>query len=481
MNVFEFFARASMATKGMAEVIRGSFLQSQFLVARTAAWGPLDQAGYVERFSHWAAVCARFNATAVSSVPLRLYAARGNGQAKARRGRALKTHEREYLRTVKTVRDLPVVKAAAEIEEVVEHPFHDLWNQPNEWSTGSDFLYLTQIFMDLCGNAYWNLEDGPLGIPAAMYVLPSQWVTIIPDPKTFLQGYLFGRVATDRVFIEPRDIVHFKTPNPKDVLYGSGCLGDMVRAHDRYTSFDEYEKSITDNRARPDAVIQYKTGKLGKEQRRELLAEWNSLFQGARNAGKTWVTDYEYDLKTIGFEPGQVAALETRKWSRLEIADAFGVPIAFLDTDQVNKANADAAHRQFARFTVTPRLRRLEAKLNHLVQRYDPRLFVCFENAIPEDAESATKVLRSKVDGSVLTINEARAELNLEPIPNGDEPLVASGRLPLSMAIEAAKRGTAAPAPGKPGKHDEPDGDEDEDEEGEDGKEKAFDWFRFGR
>lgn len=460
MNIAEIFARGRLATKGIAEVIRGSFLQSQFLVARTAAWGPLDQAGYVERFSHWAAVCARFNATAVSSVPLRLYAARGNGQAKARRGRELKTHEKDYLRTVKTVRDLPTFKSAVEVEEIVEHPFHDLWNQPNEWSTGSDLLYLTQIFMDLCGNGYWNIEDGPLGVPSGIYVLPSQWVTIVPDQKMFLQGYMFGRVATDRVFIEPSEIVHFKNPNPKDVLYGSGCLGDMVRAHDRYTSFDEYEKSITDNRARPDAVIQYKTGKLGKEQRRELLAEWNSLFQGARNAGKTWVTDYEYDLKTIGFEPGQVAALETRKWSRLEIADAFGVPIAFLDTEQVNKANAEAAHVQYSRFTIAPRLRRLESKLNHLVQRYDPRLFVAFENAVPEDRAAEADTLGKHVTNGILTPDEARAQMNLEPLGGAmAEPWVNGGRLPASEAIARARQNPSQQFPGA-----EP-------------KTKTFDWF----
>ena len=431
-------APRALVEKGLREVIRGSFSPNQFL-SNSANWGPSEQADLIRRFQHWSAVCARFNGTAVAAIPLRLYATRGAGQSKARHGRKVAHKTLRHLASIKSFLDNPNVKAAVEVEEIAAHPFLKLWEAPNPWSTGAELLYLTQIFQDLCGNGYWNVQRNALGVPDALYVLPSQWVSIVPDPVEFIKGFAFGRSPMDRMLLPPQDVLHFKTPSPHDVLYGSGCLADMVRSHDRNLSADEYEKSLTDNRARPDAILNYKTGRLDEPKRKELQAEWNKLFRGSKNAGKIWVSDYEWDFKTLGFEPSEVAALDIRKWTRLEIADAFGVPVAFLDTENVNKANADAAHEQYARYTVTPRLRRFEGVLNRFVRLYDERLFVAFDNAIPSDEAAQATRLGSHVTNGILTPDEARLELDYEPIDNGDTLWVNGGRLPAADAIAKSK------------------------------------------
>jgi len=126
-----------------------------------------------------------------------------------------------------------------------------------------------------------------------------------------------------------------------------------------------------------------------------------------------------------------LAALAEQAASKEAIANAFGVPLAYL-TKETNLANLEAAQGQHAEIAIGPRLRRRDQKLNEqLVRLFDPTGRLYLESDDPA-AASKDFVLRQEdqdLNRGVRTINEVRAAHGLEPVPWGEQPW-----LPLNVA-----------------------------------------------
>jgi|GEM_PF-1144560 len=380
------------------------------------------------RYSGWAYICASRNGSAIAGIPLKLYATRATGEMKAGRGvKAIgKSCKRSTLHELQ--RRYPRHKAlqlAEEVEEIVEHPMLNLLQNVNSTANRFDTLEQTSVFLDCVGNAYWYVARDSMGLPQEFWCLMSQWMFVVPDEQKAVKGYLYGVDPRTQTAFEPDDIIHFRTSNPLSQFYGLGCIEAALMAIDRYMAMDTYERSLNDNMGVPSLWIQYKTGQLEEKKRMELEQAWNNRFKGVKRAGKVAVTDNEYDIKEIGMAPREMGFSEGRRWTRLEIADAFGVPLALLDTENVNLANAKTALYQYMKFSIAPRLKRIEAKLNERLVPYynEPRLVLAFDNCVPADDEYQLREDQAYVSMGVVTVNEVRQRKGLDPVPWGDEPM----------------------------------------------------------
>src|SRR5581483_4168774 len=121
---------------------------------------------------------------------------------------------------------------------------------------------------------------------------------------------------------------------------------------------------------------------------------------------------------------GDLASLAEYGKTKEDIANAFHVPLSYLVSD-TNLANLQAAERQHLALAIRPRLQRRDQKLNErLLPLYEStgRLFVASADPTPADAELLLKQQIVDLKYGVLTINEARQERGLPPVPWGDKP-----------------------------------------------------------
>lgn len=379
----------------------------------------------LKRYTAWAYICASRNGSAVASVPLRLYATRGTGQQKSRRPARTLSRSEKYALASRAKEFSGAIGQAADVEEVIEHPVLDLLKTVNSQFNGYETHELTSIFQDCTGNAYWYVEMGPLGIPSAIYMLQPQHIRIIPSAATMVKEYAYGVPGIKEERFDPREVIHFRHPNPHSPFYGMGCIEASAMAIDRYHDMDVYEQSMNRRMGIPPLLIRYKTGKIDDAQRKKLEREWNNTMGGVTNAGKVKVADYDWEVQQLGVQPRDMGFAEGRKWTRLEIADAFGVPLALLDTENVNRSNSDTAMYQYQKFTILPRLIRTQQKLNErLIPMYDePRLFLAYDNPVPSDERQLVTKNVEYVKANILTINEVRSAQGLQPVEWGDEPM----------------------------------------------------------
>jgi len=148
--------------------------------------------------------------------------------------------------------------------------------------------------------------------------------------------------------------------------------------------------------------------------------------------GGVW-KDRKYTQRDMQFE-------QLRRLNRDLIIGAFGVPLPLLGiTENVNRANAEAAEVMFSRWIVWPRLRRIRGVVNAtMVPMFgDPSLMLVVKDPTPANQEfNLERADRGYISG-IITLNESRAILGYGEVDGGDD-FKAPAASPFAMALPEA-------------------------------------------
>jgi len=404
---------------------------------------PGNPQAQVDSYKSWVYVCANKNAQAVASVPLRLYASttNGNDSKKLVRTKTLNVNQKRWVMGNPGLQKK--LTLADNVEEVVSHPFIDLMQNVNPYENRFDLFELTELFQELTGNAYWYIIRNQLNTPSQLWVLPPQYMQVVTGKDRLVAGYVYRRGAVIIPF-DPEEICHFKFPSPTSMIYGHSPVEAVNKAVVLNAAMSDFENTLLNNNARPEGVLWTEQG-LNDLEFARLKREWAENYGGVANAGKTVVLEKGLKYEPITMTPKELSFRDGRKITREEIAAAYGVPVSKLTTEAVNLANAEVGERQYQRDTILPRLRRIEEKINERVMPlYDERLFVAFDNPIPEDRDLAIKERDTNLKNQYSSVNIEREMNGLPPVPWGNKPIVQSGMIPfdenaVAPAVNPAK------------------------------------------
>jgi HK97 family phage portal protein len=390
----------------------------------------------LDEFKNTAWTCASINAGICASHPPRLYVAtlRHDPDARCPR-RPLDQDQRDRLH------DRPHLRArlekAVKIEEVEAHRVLDVLSQVNPYLNAFDLWELTDLYQEVHGTAYWLLQFDLLGVPEAIWPLPTHQVVAVAgrDPACPVACYEYRGSNPPQQFA-PEEIIEFKFPDPRDP-YGPGlsplraCFENVLLT----SAYLAFKQAKFQNHALPDAVIS-PDEILGSDERARYEREWTSKFQRG-GGGKVLVADSPLRVEVLQHSLGDLALLAEHGKTKEDIANAFGVPLSLL-VSETNLANMQAAEAAHMRKAIRPRLIRRDEKLNErLLPRYDPsrRLFFASDDPVPENQELALKQQESDLRHGVRSINQIRAARGEPPVSWGNLPW-----LPLSLAPTDAPR-----------------------------------------
>ena len=394
-----------------------------------------SKADVVKDYSGWVYTCANINAAGVASCKLRLYGVTNDNQS----NKYLHPYNRLDNKSIHGIKSrknisnksLSKINSAVEVVEITNHPVLDLLSTVNSFHNYFETMEILSIGMDLVGDAYWYIVRDKLGRPSEIWNLMPQFITIVPSGN-FIKGYLYGRPDANgngMIKFRPDEIIHFKTPNPNNYYYGIGCAEASCSAIQRNSLLDTSENTTLMNLGRPSFVVKYKGGHMDGATMLDIEKMWNQAYQGPHKAGKIKVMDSDFDINPIGFKPNEMEYQDGRKWTLKEICGAFGVPYSMVDSSDTKKATSESAKLWHAQNALVPRLKRIEEKLNEkLIPLYDDRIFVCFDDIIPEDALIKMKSDDLYLRNGTYTINEVRKEKGLTPFPDDkyNQPLLSN-------------------------------------------------------
>lgn len=385
----------------------------------------------------WVRSAAGRASEGVASTQWQVFAVRQGGRARRVREVQAAPHDRRR-------RLLTELKQAGQLELLADHPLQALLDGGNSFLTGHSVWRVTQIHLDLVGEAFWLKERNALGVPIASWPLPPHWVRETPTParRTFRLG-----IRGWQVDVPDTEVTWFVNPNPENP-YGRGTGLTQALADELET--DEFAakflKGTFLNRARPDLIISPKgDGVLRKEDTDRLERGWLDRHQGFWRTMKPLFLPRGVDVKELAQNFRELQMVELRRYERDVVRQVYSIPPEILgDVSNSNRASSLAADFHFARWVLVPRLELLRTQLQErLVPEFDDKLIVHYVSPVEEDEEFVRGVMKDQ-QGSFL-VDEHRALAGRPPLPNGAGQVVLR---PMTV-LEQPVTGVSVPGQGR--------------------------------
>ena len=172
---------------------------------------------------------------------------------------------------------------------------------------------------------------------------------------------------------------------------------------------------------------------LKKEQMDIIQGSWNN---GAAQAG-TKLMPFGFKYQRISISPDEAQFIETRKFQAEEICRIFSVPPSLVQLpSQTTYNNTEQQNLMFARHTIVPWTQRVEQEIDRkLIPSYDrPQVYAKFKLSDLQRGDSAARAnyFTQMLQAGVLSINEVRAEEELNPIAGGEVHTVQINQIALN-------------------------------------------------
>jgi phage portal protein BeeE len=288
--------------------------------------------------------------------------------------------------------------------EDVDSPMAQLFKRPNPLMSQRRFLEYVALYDQLWGETYLLLlkkeriePDGDR--PPRVIARPVQAFggggfgaeIEMPDEIWPIAGHLVDEMVDRKVSSLPfayrvregtghRDypahaVAQVSNSNPHSLLRGVGPMTPAIREAAKGYQIDRYDEALLRNGGVPSILFTFPDA-VSLEEQRAVRKVWRETSQRPDEHKAAAVLPHGVKAEIPGFKPNEMEFGEFREWTRESIMAAFGVTKPLLGiTDDVNRANAQEAHRVFWETKMAPMVSRVEDELDtHFISRVrEPR------------------------------------------------------------------------------------------------------------
>lgn len=323
--------------------------------------------------------------------------------------------------------------------------------RPNDYMTPTDFKTLMEYRRNHYGNAYAYIErDGIRGArTVALHPLDNAKMRILvdnDDTMPFKTKYRYEYEYKGRkLYYDPGDIIHLKGGLSDNPLVGKSVREELASTIRGAESAQRYLNRLYDRGLTANAILQY-TGDLSQEKKARLVKSIKDFTEND-DMGNIVPIPFGMDLKPLDIKLTDAQFHETRKFTALQIAAAFGIKPNHLNNyDKSSYANSEMQNLSFYVDTLLYILKKWEEELDYKLLSQAERergLHVEFNvsTILRGDLKTQAEALNRFVTGSIYTPNEARGYLGLPPIDDGDEILVNGTYTDLASLGSAYQKG----------------------------------------
>ena len=292
--------------------------------------------------------------------------------------------------------------------------------EPNPFQDVNTFKRNLIIDLLIDGNIFVYFDG------AHLYQLPAQNVTIHSDTKTYIEKFEYD----GHIEYSPREIIHIKENSFQSLYRGVPRLKPAYRTMYLLDNMRKFQDNFFKNGAVPGLVLK-SPNTLSERIKERMLTAWALRYNPASGGRRPLILDggLEVDALTkINFK--ELDFQSSINANEKIILEAMGVPPILLDGG--NNANIRPNHRLYYLETIIPIVR----KIGYAFERYFGfKLNEDVSNipALQPELRDQAAYYQALVNSGIMTPNEARESLILEPIAGQDEL-----RIPANIAGSAA-------------------------------------------
>jgi HK97 family phage portal protein len=308
-------------------------------------------------------------------------------------------------------------------EDASDHP---LWlifrRRPNRWQTPSQFKRMLTAHLLLRGNAYAMISRSRGDVKELIPLHPDRVETRQRDDLSLT--YVYTRKNGQKVELQQSEVFHLVG------LTLDGVNGVSVIKYARETlglslAMEGHGTTVFKNGARVSVVLKH-PNKIGIEGLEFLKASLDDYRAGGESEGKALILEEGMAVERLAMTSEDAQWIESRKFSRSDIAMFFGVPPHMIgDTEKSTSwgTGIDSQTQGFVTFSAEDDLTTWEEAINRdLVPANDNDLYARFNRAalVKGDIKVRWEAHVKALQWGVMSPNEVRALEDLNPREGGD-------------------------------------------------------------
>ena len=292
--------------------------------------------------------------------------------------------------------------------------------EPNPFQDVNTFKRNLIIDLLIDGNIFVYFDG------AHLYQLPARNIEIETDEKTYIKNFVYE----GKLDYSPSEIIHIKENSFNSFYRGVPRLKPAYKRMQLLGSMRKFQENFFKNGAVPGLVIK-SPNTLSEKIKERMLAAWRSRYNPEAGGHRPLILDGGLEvtsLNEVNFR--ELNFQESIRENEKIILEAIGVPPILLDSG--NNANIRPNHRLYYLETILPIVR----KVNFAFERYfgyDLQEDVSNIPALRPELQDEAAYYSTLVNGGVMSPNEARDALRLDPVDGHDDL-----RVPANIAGSAA-------------------------------------------
>ncbi|MDW9818182.1 phage portal protein [Sinorhizobium meliloti] len=307
-------------------------------------------------------------------------------------------------------------------EDASDDPLWKIFRRrPNRWQTPAQFKRMMQAHLLLRGNAYAMIVASRGSVVELIPLHPDRVKCTQNDDLSL--SYVYTRKDGRRVALKQNEVFHLVG------LTLDGVNGVSVITYARETiglslSMESHGASVFKNGARASVVLRH-PGKLGKEGLEFLRASLDDYRAGGESEGKALILEEGMETADLSMTAEDTQWIESRKFSRTDIAMFFGVPPHMIgDTEKSSSwgTGIEVQTQGFVTFSAEDDLTTWEETINRDLIPDDSDLYAKFNRAalVRGDIKARWDAHVKALQWGVASPNEIRALEDMNPREGGD-------------------------------------------------------------
>jgi HK97 family phage portal protein len=316
-------------------------------------------------------------------------------------------------------------------EEISDHPLRALLRRPNERMSERDFWSATMAYLLIAGFAAWEIELNNAGEPIALWPMRPDWCSFYRGDGRPLRAVRYQPYGLPPVDIPIEKVLLFQLFDPEfPMLRGYGPTATALRMMGVDNNATDFLKVFFQRGTKLAGLL--KTAQtLGDTEAQRIKERWRDTHGGVENWGDIAVLGNGAEFQSIqmNFRDMEFPELDARSEGR--ICMLFKTPPiligAKIGLDRSTFSNFGEARSAFYEDPIMPDWAMLSAAVEMQLMPYygeDPDIECAFDTskvkALQEDQTAIWTRATTAAQTGVITRDEAREQLGLDPIDKGE-------------------------------------------------------------
>jgi HK97 family phage portal protein len=323
--------------------------------------------------------------------------------------------------------------AMREVEDGKERLSKGHWMQKllrrpsNLYPDQTSWMQQIERQLQITGECFVFLSRSGRGRVGETQILPGSCIQVKPG-KTGVKNYEYRpNGQNEPIIIRPEEMIFFRYDDPYDPIRGVSPLAAAWREIQADNSMTDYRKAFFDHAAIPSIILST-TMPANQEQLRTWSEDFTDKFGGPPEAGKVATLGGGLSAERIGATPQEIDFGNVGAIPESRICMAFGVhPVliaAKIGLDRATYSNIHEAKFIFWEDSIVPEMERLTDRITVSLTSVDDEHFIEFDISqvagLQGYREKETAVAKERLINGFVTVNEARKQIGLESVEDGN-------------------------------------------------------------